>query len=115
MMTLVLRKHKRQIVRINLCLLVSWTIEVLLWLGYSVVSLTGRLPPFYAFVALVLLKVFRAVNFIIFLALIFRLKALTVYMHEDNNSEEKIKTQLKRVKDLRAWLIFFYAVSFMPF
>ena len=114
-MVRVLVKHKRQIGRIHLCLLFSWTIEVLLWLAYTIVSLMSMMPPIRVYAALVALKVFRAVNFIFFLAIIFRLKAVTIYMQEESNSEDKIKVKLQRLKEFRTWLCFFYGVSFLPF
>ena len=71
--------------------------------------------PIRAYAALVALKVYRAGNFIIFLAIMFRLKAVTIYMQDENNSEDKIKVKLQRLKEFRTWLCFFYGISFLPF
>ena len=102
--TIVLVKYRRLIGSANLCLLISWTLELFLWLGHAIARfldfkitiLVAR--GFYAEpvefnffdVSLVFLKIYSAVNVLLFIMSLLRLNKMNIIMEARNDSEEKL-------------------------
>ena len=102
--TIVLVKYRRLIGSANLCLLISWTLELFLWLGHAIARfldfkitiLVAR--GFYAEpvefnffdVSLVFLKIYSAVNVLLFIMSLLRLNKMNLIMEARNDSEEKL-------------------------
>ena len=104
LLTIVLVKYRRLIGSANLCLLISWTLELFLWLGHAIARfldfkitiLVAR--GFYAEpvefnffdVSLVFLKIYSAVNVLLFIMSLLRLNKMNIIMEARNDSEEKL-------------------------
>ena len=104
LLTIVLVKYRRLIGSANLCLLISWTLELFLWLGHAIARfldfkitiLVAR--GFYAEpvefnffdVSLVFLKIYSAVNVLLFIMSLLRLNKMNLIMEARNDSEEKL-------------------------
>ena len=104
LLTIVLVKYRRLIGSANLCLLISWTLELFLWLGHAIARfldfkitiLVAR--GFYAEpvefnffdVSLVFLKIYSAVNALLFIMSLLRLNKMNIIMEARNDSEEKL-------------------------
>jgi len=104
LLTIVLVKYRRLIGSANLCLLISWTLELFLWLSHAIArfldfkitilvarGLFAEPVEFNFFdVSLVFLKIYSAVNVLLFIMSLLRLNKMNIIMEARNDSEEKL-------------------------
>lgn len=105
-----LRKYSASIVKLNKFLMWSWTVEVIARL---VLAFLDYYNVDYTTVVIFIWTALTQINFIIFLIVIFRLKALHIYMDVANKTEIDIKQKLKRLKIIRGVYITLYALIVM--
>lgn len=101
-------KYRKRIQKLNKCLLWSWAFEAILRNLSGVLLYNGYYKTqkiiYYIWWTL------SEINFMIFLTIIFRLKALQIYMDINNDTEQKIKSQFRRLRVTRVSYLAIYVV-----
>lgn len=100
------RTHGKMITGVNRFLLICWAIESFILLF---VTISGYYDASWEYGTQMFYWVTSEALFMLFVALMFKLKKLQIYMDKENTSSEQIRTQLNRLH----FLAFLYAVWYM--
>lgn len=91
-------RYRTNLIRINRCLLYSWAVESIFRI---ILGILNYVYSTFLYVPDLFFQPLDYANTVVFVLIIFRLKAVEIYMDENNKTADDISRELTRLRNIR--------------